>query len=517
MINSEAIAERLGNSVYRGIVVTVALMAFFVMVFASTMANVAIPNVMGTFGVGLDKAQFLTSAFLATNVTSLLANTWLIARFGQPAIFSMCLIIFIFGSFISSFSPTLDMIIFGRVIQGFGAGVIQPLIMVLLFEIFPREKRGMAMGFFSMGVGFALGLAPALGGIVVDLLGWRYVFLIPVPVALISLTLGVIFVPERKGRTQPGRFDYIGYALMCGFVFCLMTILGNGQRWGWVSDNIFLITVVLCLSFFGFIYSQRRPSGNLMDLDVFRNFRFCTVICISFFYGMASFAQNYAFPIFSQIVQGYTPTLAGSLLLPGAVVAALLLPYTGKLADKFQPTTIIFAGQFIFIVSAFALADADVNTVFWVIAFYLMIGRLGIALTSPCVNSAALAALPPEKVNTGAGIVNLSLMLGGTIGISFFVVVLERRIQLHGEALTATQNAANDATRALIGEVHRVLGTEGIPGAAHDTLAYKYLGDVVEAQANTLGFQDGFIWCALAAAVTLIPATILSFQKQRRR
>ena len=144
-----------------------------------------------------------------------------------------------------------------------------------------------------------------------------------------------------------------------------------------------------------------------------------------------------------------------------------------------------------------------------------MIGRLGIAFDVTCVNSAALAALPPEKVNTGAGIVNLSLMLGGTIGISFFVVVLELH-QLHGEALTATQNAANDATRALIGEVHRVLGTEGIPGAAHDTLAYKYLGDV-EAQANTLGFQDGFIWCALAAAVTLIPATILSFQKQRRR
>ena len=298
-------------------------MGIFIMVFASTMANVAIPNVMGTFGVGLDKAQFLTSAFLATNVTSLLANTWLIARFGQPAIFSMCLIIFIFGSFISSFSPTLDMIIFGRVIQGFGAGVIQPLIMVLLFEIFPPEKRGMAMGFFSMGVGFALGLAPALGGIVVDLLGWRYVFLIPVPVALISLTLGVIFVPERKGRTHPGRFDY-RLRSDVRFRFLPDDDLGNGQRWGWVSDNIFLITVVLCLSFFGFIYSQRRPSGNLMDLDVFRNFRFCTVICISFFYGMASFAQNYAFPIFSQIVQGYTPTLAGSLLLPGAVVAVVI-------------------------------------------------------------------------------------------------------------------------------------------------------------------------------------------------
>ena len=229
---------------------------------------------------------------------------------------------------------------------------------------------------------------------------------------------------------------------------------------------------------------------------------------------MGSFAQNYAFPIFSQIVQGYTPTLAGSLLLPGAIVAALILPLPGRLADRFPPHTIIFAGQFIFIISAFALADADVNTVFWVIAFYLLFGRLGIALTSPCVNSAALAALPPEKVSTGAGIVNLFLMLGGSTGISALVVVLERRIQLHAEALTATQNAANEATRALIGEVHRVLDAEGIPGAAHDSLAFKYLGQVVEAQANTLSFQDGFIWVAIAAVISLIPATILMFQKR---
>ena len=171
-MNSSDILTARNNPVKRRLVVTAALLAFFCMVFASSMINVAIPNVMGTFGVGQDKAQFLTSAFLATTVASLLANTWLIARFGRPMTFHACIIIFVVGSLISTFSPSLDMIIFGRVVQGFGAGVIQPLIMVLLFDVFPAEKRGIAMGFFSMGVGFALGLAPALGGIVVDVLGW---------------------------------------------------------------------------------------------------------------------------------------------------------------------------------------------------------------------------------------------------------------------------------------------------------------------------------------------------------
>lgn len=515
MSTSDALFARYGP-IYRTLVTVVALMAFFCMVFASSMINVAIPNVMGTFGVGQDKAQFLTSAFLATTVTSLLANTWMIARIGQPATFSICLIVFILGSFISSFAPTLDMIIVGRIIQGFGAGVIQPLVMVLLFDVFPPEKRGVAMGLFSMGVAFALGLAPALGGIVVDTLGWRYIFLIPIPVALISLALGAFLIPDRKNLSPAGTFDFLGFALMCGFVFCLMTILGNGQRWGWASDDIAILIAVMVLSLVGFVISQQRPQGNLIDVSVFRNLRFCTVICVSFFYGMGSFAQNYAFPIFSQIVQGYTPTLAGSLLLPGAILAACTLPLTGRLADRFPPHVMIFTGQFIFVASALALADADVDTVFWVIAFYLLVGRLGIALISPCVNSAALAALPPHQVNAGAGIVNLFLMLGGSTGISALVVVLERRTQLHGDALTATQNAGNDSTMALLGEVQRVLGAEGIPDAAHGQIALKYLGDVVEAQANTLGFQDGFLWVAIAALVSLIPATALMLQKKRR-
>ena len=124
---------------------------------------------------------------------------------------------------------------------------------------------------------------------------------------------------------------------------------------------------------------------------------------------MGSFAQNYAFPIFGQIVQGYTPTVAGALLLPGAILAAMTLPLTGRLADRYPPHLMIFAGQLIFIVSSLGLADADVNTLFWVVAFYLLVGRIGISLVSPTVNNAALTALPLDRVNTGAGIVNCFL------------------------------------------------------------------------------------------------------------
>lgn len=512
---SEALYERYGP-VYRWLVTVAGLAAFFTMVFSSTMVNVAIPHVMGAFGVGQDKAQFLSSAFLSTTVTSLLLNSWLIARVGQPMAFAASLVVFLIGSVICAVAPNLDAIILGRVIQGFAAGIVQPLVMVLLFQVFPTEKRGTAMGLFSMGVVFALGLGPCIGGIAIDVLDWRYIFWVPIPLALLSLVLGALFVPDRPQTERAGAFDVVGYSLMCLTVFCLMTIIGNGQRLGWTSDAIAGLVLLMVAGGGGFIASQRRAGANLLDLSLFRNPRFATTISISFLFGFGSFATVYIFPVFAQIVQGYTATAAGSLLLPGSLVAAVVLPVCGRLADRFPPQVLILSGMAIFGVSVVLMADADVDTVFWSIALYLLIGRIGVALVSPSVNSAAIAALPPAQVHRGAGLVNLSLMLGGSCGINALVVILERRIQFHGQALASTQTSGNNATREMLGTVEQVLNQEGIPRAFHEPVALNYLGEVVTAQANTLGFQDGFLAVATASLMAIFP-TLLLIRLRRRR
>jgi len=309
--------DRSGQT-YRWLVIVAGMLAFFTMVFSSTTVNVAIPHVMGAFGVGQDKAQFLSTAFLATTVTSLLLNTWFIARIGQRTAFTVSLLLFCLGSAVSGFSPNLDMIIVGRVIQGFAAGILQPLVMVLLFQFFPREKRGSAMGMFSMGVVFALGLGPAVAGIVIDNLHWRYIFLVPIPTTLLALVLGALFMPERPRSGEPGPFDILGYGLMCAAVFCLTTIIGNGQRMGWFSNEIMILGAAMLASSAGFIYSQRLPRSNLLDLGLFRNSRFVIAISISFLFGFGSFATIYIFPVFAQIVQGYTATLPDPCCCPAA-------------------------------------------------------------------------------------------------------------------------------------------------------------------------------------------------------
>lgn len=513
--SSAALFDQYGP-LYRWFVTVAGLSAFFTMVFSSTMVNVAIPDVMGAFGVGQDKAQFLSTAFIATTVTSLLLNNWFIAKVGQRPAFSLSLLLFCAGSVVCGLGPTLDTIILGRIMQGFAAGIIQPMVMVVLFQVFPAEKRGMAMGLFSMGVVIALGLGPAIGGITIDTLSWRYIFFVPIPAALLSLLLGAFFIPDRPHSGPAGPFDFIGYAFMCSAVFCLMTVIGNGQRDGWVSNETLTLVVILIVSTIGFVLSQRRPQGNLLDLSLFRNARFATAVSISFLFGFGSFATVYIFPVFGQIVQGYTATVAGSLLLPGSIAAAFILPITGRLADRFPAHTIIIAGLVIFAASTLMMADSDVDTVYWSIAFYLFIGRVGVALISPSLNSAALAALPASQINRGAGAVNLCLMLGGSCGINTLVVILERRIEFHSNAFTSTQTSGNNATMEMLDGVRGLLNAGGVPDALLDSLALDYLGEVVNAQANTLGFQDGFIAVGVVSMCSIIPVLLLR-RKQRKQ
>jgi hypothetical protein len=162
------------------------------------------------------------------------------------------------------------------------------------------------------------------------------------------------------------------------------------------------------------------------------------------------------------------------------------------------------------------MADSDVDTVYWSIAFYLFIGRIGVALISPSLNSAALAALPASQITRGAGAVNLCLMLGGSCGINTLVVLLERRIEFHSKSFTSTQTSGNNATMEMLDGVRGLLNAGGVPDALLDSLALDYLGEIVSAQANTLGFQDGFIAVGVVSMCSIVPVLLLR-RKQRKQ
>lgn len=499
---------------YRMFATVSGMTASFVMVLSGTIVNVAVPDVMGAYGVGQDQAQLMATSFNVTMTTCQLLNAWVVAVFGQRYGFTITLVLFTVGSIIAGLGDTFGMVVAGRVMQGAAAGIVQPLVMVTVFQVFPENRRGFALGIYSMGLVLAVAMGPPVGGLALEVLSWRYIFWLPLPLVAVALPLGLIFLPSvRQDSRQP--FDWIGYSLIAITLFCIMTVLTDGPREGWSSDYIIGLIVLGSVAGYGFVKSQRRPGATLMDISLFQNRHFVIVLFVTFFSGIGNFTTTYSFPVFTQLVQGLTALDAGYSLLPGMLLAVCMVPFTGHLADKLEPGRAMMFGLLILGLGTLPMAWADVNTPFLLVILFGAIGRFGTTFVQPFIMTTALKSLPPEKLNAGAGTVNFVRQTGGGLGTNAWVVFVDQRTYYHNDALAVTQDPSNASSRALLDSVTRLLNEAGVAEAVQQPGALHYLGEVVYAQGITRAFQDGFWVLAIVYLLALIPAWILSQTRRR--
>ena len=504
----DALLARHGPN-FRWFVTIAGITGSVAMVLSATIVNVAIPSVMGAYGIGQDRAQWLATAFIATMVASQLLSAWIVRALGERLAFLIINAVFLVGIAITVTSQSFEFVIFGRVLQGFSAGTVQPMVMALIFRIFPPQRRGMAMGVYGMGIQIAPMLGPMLGGFVIDALSWREIFLVPVPLCLVSVVLGAIFLPGSLGVRNLPKFDWLSFSLLCTSIVFLLSAGANGQRLGWWSDTLILMALATLVTGAMFVWLQLRSPAPLLDFSLFRNAQFASAVTVSFVFGIGNFASNYIIPVFVQQVQGFTPSLSGLLLLPAGILVISATPLFGRLSDRFPAHLMVMVGISLFACGNFLMSVADVNTSFWTFAVYVIVARFGMALIMPSLSTSALRALTPEQINKGSGTVNFCRQFGGAFGISSLVVFSEQRIQFHGEALTATQTAANATTREMLGQVEAIMNQAGVSEAFQDSGALYYLGKVIEAQARTMGYQDGFIMISIVFVLALIPAWVL--------
>ena len=500
---------------YRWWVTICGMLGSMTMVLSSTVVNVAVPSIMGAFGVGQDLAQWASTAFLTAMVASQLLNSWTSSVIGPRNTFLAALVVFTAGAVLSAISPTIEVLIVGRVLQGIGAGMIQPLVLATAVSVFPPEQRGLAVGTVGMGIALAPTFGPLVGGITIDHLTWRQVFIVPLPFVILSAMMALNFMPARNPLDKVPRFDWTGFLLLVTALTTLMAALGNGQRWGWDSDRLLIFAVVGVVSAVTFVLTQLRSASPLLDPTLFLDARFASAVAVGFSFGLGNFATNYAVPLFTQTVQGYTATKAGLVLVPAGLLLVAMMQASGRLADRVPPHLPIIAGCSLFVFGAGALARIDVNTAFLTIALLTMVTRFSMSLISPNMGKAALSAVPAQKLAQGAGALNFIRQMGGAFGVNITAVTLEMRSAYHADLLTATQHSAKGPTAEMLGKVQNLLHAGGVPSPADSALALDYLGRVVYAQAKTFAFHDAFLQIALIFALTLIPAFILGRSRSK--
>ncbi|HEV3240226.1 MAG TPA: DHA2 family efflux MFS transporter permease subunit [Casimicrobiaceae bacterium] len=407
-------------------------------ILAATIVNVAFPAMIREFNIGHDSLQWVATGFLAATTTTMLATSWLVEAFGQRATFVATMAVFLAASLLGASSWNTESLIAARVLQGAAAGVMQPLAMIAVFEVFPIEQRGRAMGIFGFGVVLAPAVGPALGGVLMEAFGWRAIFLLSLPFCVAALPLGWRWLSAARASGPRRPFDWAGTLLLTAALVALLNFPVIGHRRGWLSSVALADGSIALALTLGFVAWQFRAPAPLLAVRLLARRGFRAALLVAVAYGLGLFGTTYLVPVFVQDIAGYGPAKAGNLLLAPGFVLALAIALAGRLTDRAAPRYVVAGGLACFALSSLLLAFATGATAFWLLALWLTIGRVGLGFIIPALNVGAVESLPPQFLGQASAAVNFARQLGGAVGVNLLAVLLDWRLSAYGATGEAT-------------------------------------------------------------------------------
>jgi EmrB/QacA subfamily drug resistance transporter len=494
--------------IYRWYAVSAVIAGNVAAVLASTIINVAIPSIMGAFGVGQDQAQWLATSNLAAATVGMLCGHWCVQTLGLRGTVAAGMLLFLAGSILGGVSTNLEVMIFARVLQGIPAGLLAPLSMTIIFQVFPPGRQGMAMGISAMGIVLAPAVGPTLGGVAVDLFSWRYVFFFGVPFSAFALLLTAIFLPKAT-TVRPLPFDWIGLVLLTVTITSLLLALGSGEREGWNSDYILGLWCICLVSTALFIHWELNQVHPLLELSLFRQRQFIMVSIVAFLFGGGLYASTYLVPQFLQLVQNLTPTQSGALLMPAGFVMVAIFPLSGRLSDSLDTRLLLSIGSGFFVASFWLMGGADVGTGFVTFVFWVVLSRIGIGLVMPALQMTALQGVPLAMLTAASGAFSFMRQLGGAFGVNLSSVVLDRRTSFHFQALAESQSYDNFSAMQALETFNELSQREGLGDLEGMNMAIQSLQRMVELEALTMGFRDSFMVLAGVFVLSVLPVGFL--------
>jgi MFS transporter, DHA2 family, multidrug resistance protein len=297
--------------------------------------------------------------------------------------------------------------------------------MYLVFRIFPRERRGRAMGIYGMGVILAPALGPVLGGFLVDELDWRYVMFAPVPVTVLGVFMAWRFLPLPPSRPAPYRFDLPGLILLGLTIGLSLDALNRLQHGVDSSLQVIVEGVIALTALILFARRERRTPHPLMNVGLFRRRSFLFANLGAAALGLALFGSTYLVPLFVQTALEFSATEAGLLMLPAGLVLGMTFPIAGRLADQRSARSLVLFGIGMFALSAILFAMSDVTLAFGWLALWTVFGRIGLGFMLPALSTGALNPLEPHELGAGSSTINFTRQLGGAFGVNMVALTIE--------------------------------------------------------------------------------------------
>ncbi|MFS0912172.1 MFS transporter [Microbacterium sp. 179-I 3D2 NHS] len=412
------------------------VIGFFMILVDTTIVSVANPAIKAALDPNtnnLDNVVWVTSAYLLTYAVPLLITGRLGDRFGPKNIYLIGLAIFTLASLWCGLSTSLEGLIAARAVQGLGAAFMTPQTMAVITRTFPPERRGAAMGLWGATAGVATLVGPLASGVLVDGLGWEWIFFVNLPVGVIAFIAAWMLVPQLK--THPHRFDILGVVLSAVAIFLVVFGLQEGEKydwgviWGPISVWGLIIAGIVVLGLF-VLQQAKTKSEALVPLELFRDRNFSGANIGIAAVGFAVTSMSLPLMFFLQIARGLTPTQAALLMIPMAVLSGVLAPVAGRILDRTDPRFILIPGLVAFSGALFWYSSlVNMDTPIWMFLFPSALLGIGSAGMWGPLATTATRRLPMRQAGAGAGIYNTTRTIGSVIGSAAIATFMQARLE----------------------------------------------------------------------------------------
>lgn len=492
------------------IMVIPVMLAVFIYVLDGTIGNVALPHMAGSFSATRDESMWILTSYLIAAGIVIPAVDFFSKVFGRKNFFIISILLFTLASMLCGMAKNIEFMIFARILQGFGGGGILPISQAIMLEAFPKEKRGLAMSIFGMGVILAPIIGPVLGGWITDNWSWPWIFYINVPFGCVAAIFSkkLIEDPPYARKQKNVKIDGKGFLYLTIWLVTLQTVLDKGNNADWFNATwicwMFAVSVVAGILFF---HSQLTNKNSLIDLSVFKDQNYSAGTIIQVVIQAVLYASLAILPQFLQSMMGYTAFLSGATMMPRGFGSMTAMVVTATMSNKIDNRLLVVIGLSLIGGASlvFGSLNLQISNVNIAVPNFFM--GLGMGLSMVPIMNLSVATLRNDQMTNATGIQNLLKNIGSAIGTSLVATMLTRFAQVHQYMLVGKMNELNPVF------IERVQSTAGAlmqytEGSVAQYMAqYSQYGQLIK-QSTLWAFIDSFrIFGLLCFAV--IPLMLL--------
>ena len=489
------------------LMITMAVMLpTFIEVLNSSIANVALKTIAGSFSISDDESLWIVTMFLIASSILLPATDWCCSMFGRKRFLLFCVALFGVSAMVCGLAPNFETMIFGRIFQGLGGGCLLPLSQAILLESYPKHRQSEAMAIFSIGVTIAPIIGPILGGWLTTDYAWNYVFFISVPFCILSLIMITKFIedPPYLQTGNSSKFDVLGFILLIIWISSFQIMVDNGQKNGWFdSPYIMKLGITSLISFIALIWWELTNKKPLFDLRIFKNwnFTFGTIIITMIF--AVSFGSIAMLPQFLQRMMGYTSFLSGIAAAPmgmGTLMGAALMGFTAKFLEFRQQ---LFIGLIIFTIGCYLFSTLNLSIAMGNVILPNIV--LGIGMTSVIIPATTIiySYVSKQEMTNASALQNLVKNVGCAIGTSSVGVLVSRYSQIHQSYLVDNLSVTNTAFVDKVSAIAGNFMSNGVEASTAHYMAQLNIYNLLQQQSAICAYMSAYKAYAVAAIIVL--------------